>query len=194
MTLRRTGFKPPTPEKLKEAQERKYAKAVAKQAATRLKVVEKKPKATKLGKSLQNSLKVANLPKKRKAKSPLKKLKEQLWQLCREITIKRDGSDCYTCPSKDLSGSSRHLGHFISSSVCSVELRYALDNLRIQCYSCNIHKSGNWLAFENRLTKEHGEDYVRNLKQRNEETKNLMYRDDFYIQKIEQYKAILAAL
>lgn len=34
MTLRRTGFKPPTPEKLKEAQERKYAKAVAKSKAS----------------------------------------------------------------------------------------------------------------------------------------------------------------
>lgn len=132
--------------------------------------------------------------KKRKVKSPLKKLKEQLWQLCREITIKRDGSDCYTCPSKALEGSNRQLGHFISSSICSTELRYDLNNLRIQCYSCNINKSGNWLAFENRLKQEHGEDFVIFLKVLNEKTKGLMYREAFYTDKIAEYKAILESL
>jgi len=132
--------------------------------------------------------------KTRKKKSPLAKLKIELWKLCREITIKRDGSDCYTCPSKDLSGSSRHLGHFISSSICSTELRYDLKNLRIQCYSCNIHKSGNWLAYENRLIRENGETYVQELKQRNEQTKGAMYREDWYEQKIAEYQSILDRL
>ena len=130
-------------------------------------------------------------PKPRKRTSPLAKLKKQLWQLCREITIKRDGSDCYTCPSKNLEGSSRQLGHFISSSICSTELRYDLKNLRIQCYACNIHKSGNWLAYENRLIREHGADYVASLKARNEETKGLMYREDWYENKIAEYQELL---
>ena len=132
--------------------------------------------------------------KTRKKKSNLAKLKLELWRLCREITIKRDGSDCYTCPSKNLTGSSRQLGHFISSSICSTELRYDLRNLRIQCYACNIHKSGNWLAYENRLIREHGEEYVQNLKRRNEETKGAMYREDWYEQKIAEYQAILDRL
>ena len=144
---------------------------------------------------------VANLPsqtplarKPRKKKSPLSKLKKQLWQLCREITIKRDGSDCYTCPSKALEGSNRQLGHFISSSICSTELRYDLNNLRIQCYSCNINKSGNWLAYENRLLQEHGENFVKELKARNELTKNLMYREDWYEAKIQEYQFLLESL
>jgi 5-methylcytosine-specific restriction endonuclease McrA len=132
--------------------------------------------------------------KPRKKKSTLSKLKKELWDLCREITIKRDGSDCYTCPSKALEGSNRQLGHFISSSICSTELRYDLNNLRIQCYSCNINKSGNWLAYENRLLKENGEDFVKDLKSRNEKTKGLMYREEFYIEKIRLYTALLHTL
>jgi 5-methylcytosine-specific restriction endonuclease McrA len=144
------------------------------------------------------SLATGSKPKKaiktRKKKSPLSKLKKQLWQLCREITIKRDGSDCYTCPSKALEGSNRQLGHFISSSICSTELRYDLDNLRIQCYSCNINKSGNWLAYENRLKREYGEEYVQELKERNENTKGLMYRESWYEEKITHYQTILESI
>jgi 5-methylcytosine-specific restriction endonuclease McrA len=131
---------------------------------------------------------------KRKKKPQLKRLKEQLWKLCREIQIKRYGSDCYTCPSKALEGSNRHLGHFISSSICSTELRYDLDNLKIQCYACNIHKSGNWLAYENRLKREHGDAFVQNLKERNEQTKGEMYRADWYEEKIKTYQTILESL
>jgi hypothetical protein len=128
---------------------------------------------------------------KRKKKSPLSKLKKELWQLCREIQIKRYGSDCYTCTAKDLKGSNRHLGHFISSSICSTELRYSLDNLRIQCYSCNIHKSGNWLAYEQRLRKEQGISFVEELKERNEKTKGGMFREDWYEQRIREYRELL---
>jgi len=133
-------------------------------------------------------------PKARRVKPMLKKLKKRLWELCREITIKRDGRDCYTCPSKDLQGSNCHLGHFISSSICSTELRYDLANLRIQCYACNIHRSGNWLAYENRLKKEHGLDYVDNLKRRNEETKGLQYREDWYQMMIARYETLVLEL
>lgn len=130
------------------------------------------------------------IKKSRTKKTPLKKLKAHLWQLCREIQIKRYGSDCYTCPSKDLQGSNRHLGHFISSSICSTELRYSLDNLRVQCYSCNIHKSGNWLAYERHLLSD-GID-VQELKDRNELTKGLMYREDWYENKIAEYTQLLS--
>ena len=143
-------------------------------------------------KTKEKSLKVAKRAKKPHKTVTLKKLKAKLWQLCREIQIKRYGSDCYTCPSKSLEGSNRHLGHFISSSICSTELRYSLDNLRIQCYACNIHKSGNWLAYERHLIAD-GID-VQELKDRNEKTKGGMYREDFYIQKIAEYTSILAGL
>jgi len=149
-------------------------------------------KANLLGTSPVLDPQTANIKKTRKKKSQLSKLKAELWQLCRNIQIKRYGSDCYTCPSKDLQGSSRHLGHFISSSICSTELRYSLDNLRVQCYSCNIHKSGNWLAYETHLIADGIN--VQELKDRNEKTKGQMYRDDFYIQKIAEYTTILESL
>ena len=166
--MKRSGFRKQSLGEIKEKQALKGSRLMAKPS-----------KATKPRVAL----------KKRKVKSDLAKLKAKLWQLCREIQIKRYGSDCYTCPSKNLEGSSRHLGHFISSSICSTPMRYDLDNLRIQCYSCNIHKSGNWLAYERHLIQD-GID-VQELKDRNEKTKGGMFREDWYIEQIARYKALL---
>jgi 5-methylcytosine-specific restriction endonuclease McrA len=175
MTLARTGFR-------KQTYEEKMEKLAVKRVKNYgvVKVPTKTPKTT---------LKSTVAPKKRKKKSDLSKLKAQLWKLCREIQIKRYGSDCYTCPSKNLEGSSRHLGHFIPSSVCSTVMRYDLDNLRVQCYSCNIHKSGNWIEYEKHLIRD-GID-VQELKDRNEKTKGGMFREDWYKNQIELYTNLL---
>ena len=134
----------------------------------------------------------ANCPKKRKVKSPLQKLKAQLWELCKNITRKQYGNICYTCNKGGLGKGNWQTGHFISSSICSTELRYDLQNLRPQCYNCNINKSGNWLAYEQHLIKD-GVD-IDILKQKNEKTKNLMYREEWYEQKIKAYQAILGTI
>jgi hypothetical protein len=119
------------------------------------------------------------------------KLKKDLWQECRRITLLRyPEPQCFTCGQHGLTGSNRHLGHYISSSVCSVELRYDLDNLRWQCYGCNIHKSGNWLAYEKNLQIEKGVGFNELLKKRNEETKNRQYDILWYQQKLAEYKAL----
>ena len=124
-------------------------------------------------------------------KVPIKKLKARLWALCREIQIKKYGRNCYTCGARELIGSNCHLGHFIPSSICSVEIRYSLDNLRPCCYHCNINLSGNWIAYEVNLIKEHGEDFVKNLKNENNRTKGGMFREDWYENKINEYTRIL---
>lgn len=126
---------------------------------------------------------------RRKSKTPLAKLKDKLWKLCREIIILRYGNTCYCCGSRGLSGSNLHIGHFIPSSVCSTELRYDLGNLRPSCYRCNIHLSGNWPAYEAHL-KSDGID-VEELKRRNEATKGLKYDETWYTSKIEEYEHIL---
>ncbi len=90
--------------------------------------------------------------------------------MCREITKKRYGNVCYTCGLQNLAKSNWQTGHFIASSICSVELRFSLDNLRPQCATCNIWKSGNWLAFENHLLQEKGVEFVATLKQKNART------------------------
>ena len=128
------------------------------------------------------------IPLKRKSKTPLAKAKEKLWKLCRAIIIKRHGNTCYTCGKKNLSGSGLHVGHFISSSICSTTLRYDLQNLRPQCYACNIHRSGNWVAYEAHLKRD-GID-VEKLKTHNEATKGEKYDISWYEQKIEEYERL----
>lgn len=71
-------------------------------------------------------------------------------------------------------------------------MRYSLDNLRVQCYACNIHKSGNWIEYERHLIAD-GID-VQELKDRNEKTKGGMFREDWYKEKIQEYSQILEKL
>lgn len=125
---------------------------------------------------------------KRRSKSDLAKLKQQLWDECRRITRTTYGNTCYTCGRTGLEGSNWQTGHFISSSICSVYLRYHLDNLRPQCYNCNINKSGNWLAFEEHLVLD-GKD-PEALKQLNRDTQGKQYDILWYMEKLEEYHAI----
>lgn len=138
----------------------------------------------------------ARKPKKRRlARQRLDtvgKLKKQLWAITREIIFLKHGNDCYTCGAANLTGSNRQCGHYISSSVCSTEVRYGLDNLRPQCSGCNIWKSGNWLEFESHLKRD-GVD-VEALKQRNYDTKGKQYDRLWYSAKIEEYTGLLKVL
>lgn len=119
------------------------------------------------------------------------KLKKQLWSLCRDLTRKVYGFHCYTCGTHS---DAPHTGHFISSSICSAELRYDLRNLRPQCYRCNIHLSGNWLSYEKRLILEHGQAYVDSLKTENERSKGAQFDILWYQNKIVEYSQLLASL
>lgn len=132
--------------------------------------------------------------KKTKKIQRISLLKKKLWSLCRDIIrrkyINKDGSfTCYTCGANIPEARLAHTGHFIASSVCSTEMRYNLENLRIQDYVCNIHRSGNWIAFEEHLIRD-GID-VEALKKRNRETSGLSYGIDWYLYKILEYKQIL---
>lgn len=129
----------------------------------------------------------------KKTKKPtVSKLKKQLWAITRQIIIKIHGNTCYCCGASNLMGSNLHIGHFITSSTCSAELRYSLENLRPSCYRCNIHLSGNWIAYESHLIKD-GID-VAALKQRNYDTKGMQADSLFYINKIAEYSTLLAEL
>jgi hypothetical protein len=127
-------------------------------------------------------------------KSELTKAKDKLWGLCRDIVREIYPNECYTCRAQDLTGSNRQTGHFITSSICSMELRYDIKNLRQQCFVCNIHKSGNWPAFEARLVKDEGQEYVDELKRRNEATKGGNYGLSWIKQKTEDYQELLKSL
>lgn len=137
------------------------------------------------GKSNLNTMK--RTPLRRKSKTDLAKKKDKLWELCKQLTRKLHGHHCYTCGQYS---EAPHTGHFITDSTCSTELSYSLDNLRPQCYRCNIHLSGNWTAFEERLIRDHGPDFVENLKKRNRDTKGLKYDVLWYDKKINDYQEL----
>ena len=123
-----------------------------------------------------------------KRRKNITKLKKELWDLCKALTRKNHGYFCFTCGNPV---QYPHTGHFIPSSICSTELRYDLKNLRPQCFSCNIHKSGNWVAFEAKFDQLYGKSYVRELKKRNEKTKGRKYDILWVEAKIEEYKQLL---
>lgn len=125
----------------------------------------------------------------RKKSTPLSIAQKRLWELCKQITRKRWGYNCFTC---GVYVEFPHTGHFITDATCSTELSYDLDNLRPQCYPCNIHKSGNWVAFKQRLENEYGRKWVDALIHRNEKTKGLQYDILWYRQKVQEYEKILS--
>ena len=143
----------------------------------------------------KTTLKGQKSPRKRRKRSELQKAKDRLWEECKRITrlryVKHDGTwDCFSCGKNIDEPAKAQTGHFIPSSTCSVELRYDLQNLRVQCYNCNINKSGNWVEYEKHLKTEMGENFPQKLKDRNETTKGLSYRIDWYEMYIKNYKEI----
>ena len=128
---------------------------------------------------------------KRKKLQPISKLKRILWSLCREITAKRYSDVCFTCGRK-VEGSNRQLGHCIPSSIGGALLRYHLDNLRWQCYNCNINCGGNGALYALNLTKEIGVKRIGEMVLlKRKITKADRY---FYETKIAEYTEILASL
>jgi hypothetical protein len=99
----------------------------------------------------------------RKSKSETRKIQDLLWIECKRIVRARymvkGKYYCFTCD-KEISGSGCQTGHFIPSSVGGALLRYNLDNLRLQCYYCNINLGGRGSEFYRRLVIEKGQPYV----------------------------------
>ncbi len=69
-------------------------------------------------------------------------------------------AECYTCgvkkPWKELQN-----GHFVSRMHRSV--RWEVKNCRVQCYACNVMRSGNLAEFTVRLQRECGAEFVDQL-------------------------------
>ena len=88
--------------------------------------------------------------KKRPTVSQLKKRLDAL--VSRFVRLSGNGT-CYTCgffkPKLEL-----QCGHFVSRQYNAT--RYDLDNLRPQCYACNVMRRGNTAFFADNLLKELG--------------------------------------
>ncbi len=128
-------------------------------------------------------------PRKRRKKGEITLLKEKLWELCRQITKKAWGDKCYTCGRHVPKG--MHTGHYITSSTCSVPLRYDIRNLKNQCYHCNINLSGNWPAYQKRIEEE-SPGITAILLEDNEATKGKTYTLDWFRERIREYELLLS--
>ena len=72
------------------------------------------------------------------------------------------GEPCYTCGKKQSNSDSCHsfhAGHYMAAKRVDPR-RFMLENLRIQCYSCNVANSGRGAEYRKRLIEEKGEDFV----------------------------------
>lgn len=127
-------------------------------------------------------------PLKRKSKSAQRKLKEELWEICKQIVRKRDGNVCVICNKSELVGSGWHTGHFIASSVCGAFLRYDLRNLHSSCYNCNINLGSNGSVFFLSLEKKYGREFVDAIFR--DKIITIKADDQFYNQKIKEYSEI----
>jgi hypothetical protein len=119
------------------------------------------------------------------------KLKKKLWKVFSEYIRKRDKGVCYTC-GRYATGSGYHAGHFISKSICPVSLYFSEENTHGQCFRCNIHLSGNWPNYLDRMITEYGQERVDELLAQRHQTEKWTPAD--YEEKIEYYKQKLKEL
>jgi len=125
---------------------------------------------------------------RKKSNSEISKLQNKLRELCKKINRAKYPHFCYTC-GRAIDGIGMHTGHFIPKASCPAELKYALENLRLQCYHCNINLGGNGGEFYRRLEQEIGKDAVEDLFRRKQITGKA---DKFwYEEKIKEYEEIL---
>tara|TARA_R110002153_G_C13332570_1_gene498457 strand:- start:31528 stop:32199 length:672 start_codon:yes stop_codon:yes gene_type:complete len=76
--------------------------------------------------------------------------------------VLRKGEPCYTCdlPQKfEDNPQAFHVGHFMPAKMVDPR-RFMLENLRMQCQSCNTHNSGKHSEYRLRLIEEKGIDHV----------------------------------
>lgn len=76
--------------------------------------------------------------------------------------VLRRGEPCYTCDLEQRfedNPQNFHVGHFMPAKMVDPR-RFMLENLRMQCNSCNVHNSGRQKEYRERLIAEMGADHV----------------------------------
>lgn len=101
---------------------------------------------------------------KKVKKIPISRYRNKLWELCKSHARNKINSDrCFTCDRIGLSGSNQQTGHFIPSACGGALLRYHPNNLRIQCFHCNINLGSNGSEYYRRLVRDIGQKEVDKL-------------------------------
>ena len=124
----------------------------------------------------------------KKKVSALKKLLWKEFSLWVKLNYSTDGQycPCFTCgKSLEIGTSNCQAGHWLAKSVSSYH-RFRENNVRPQCYKCNINLSGNAAVFERNLKDEIGADAVEDMY--NTRHENGRRSRDWYVEKIEYYR------
>jgi len=132
-----------------------------------------------------------------KKEKTLSTLKKDIWKwfsLYIKMKHSKDGlfCNCYTCGQRIAIGTSNcQAGHYYTKKGYPA-LYFDENNVRPQCYHCNINLSGNTVIFGENLEKEIGSEKMEDLKKRRHESIKLTRYD--YTVLIEQYKTKLIDL
>lgn len=122
-----------------------------------------KPKTYQEALAKKQARKGKNTPKVKRKKSTkvklpkkksVSKLHKLVWEECKRIIKSRYPHVCYTCNNPTSGKFDTHTGHGLSKGSLSLEYKYDLRNLRIQCMRCNLHLQGNQEIFLGRLQNE----------------------------------------
>ena len=125
---------------------------------------------------------------RRKSKSPQRKLEDLLWVECKRIVDKMYGTNCYTCPAKNLIGANKQLGHVPwAKATLGANLKYDIRVLRNQCFRCNIHLGGQGAEAYKRMLREEGKAYMDKLEKERHET---VKASEHYSQLLEYYQSL----
>ena len=128
---------------------------------------------------------------KRHSREPISKIQRKLWHLCKEITRKKYPHICYTCGSKNLSGSNLQTGHMIAKASLGAYLKYDLRLLRPQCARCNLWEGGQGALFITYMREREGDKYVDEILA---DRKVTVKAYDHYLSLITKYEKILKEL
>jgi hypothetical protein len=182
--MRRTGFKKPTLEDILKRSEESAKKRVTRGS----KLAQERSNTSKTSKVSFKKKKTVKRPKK----LTLTKLKKLVWEELKRVVRSRYVKDgqvhCYTCDTVITSPSGMHTAHFIDSSVCTTDMKYSLDNLRICCYLCNVTRNGNKVEYYRRIVQELGQESVDALYARSKEYCGS--HEAFYLQRLEELKSL----
>lgn len=137
---------------------------------------------------MKTSQSLSKSPKRKyKKRSERDKLKEKLWNLCKEYVRKRDNCICQKCH-RFVSGSNCETSHVIPKSHGNI-LKFDKNNLKILCHNCHFHwwhknplEAQAWFA-------EKFPDRYEYLMQRKEEHMKLTVI--WLEEKIEEYKKLI---
>lgn len=146
----------------------------------------KRAERSKDGKKMRlRAKKVAKTAKKQRS---MKAIERELWELCRKLTFDK-GTDCYTCPQKNLKGINLQCGHYFPKGALGASMKYDLRVLRAQCFNCNINYGGMGGVFRENMKKEVGEHKEQDLYNECSRSKGYPIKArDHYLVLIQMYK------